>query len=73
MSTLVAAPTGPARPWRRVRDRALARPRRKTFYTTPLKALSNQKFGDLVAKHGAARWALLTGDNSINPEAPVVR
>ena len=38
----------------------------KCFYTTPLKALSNQKFGDLVAKHGAQTVGLLTGDNTIN-------
>src|SRR5437773_7682193 len=44
----------------------------KAFYTTPLKALSNQKFGDFVARHGADRVGLLTGDNSINSEAPVV-
>ncbi|HLF69446.1 MAG TPA: DEAD/DEAH box helicase, partial [Actinomycetota bacterium] len=44
----------------------------KAFYTTPLKALSNQKFGDLVALHGAGEVGLLTGDNSINPEAPIV-
>ena len=36
----------------------------KAFYTTPLKALSNQKFGDLVAKHGTDRVGLLTGDNA---------
>src|SRR3989442_2046183 len=35
----------------------------KAFYTTPLKALSNQKFGDLVAKHGAERVGLLTGED----------
>jgi len=45
---------------------------RKVFYTTPLKALSNQKFNDLVTLHGAANVGLLTGDNSINPTAPVV-
>jgi ATP-dependent RNA helicase HelY len=45
---------------------------RKCFYTTPIKALSNQKFGDLVARHGAARVGLLTGDNSVNAEAPIV-
>jgi ATP-dependent RNA helicase HelY len=45
---------------------------RKCFYTTPIKALSNQKFNDLVARHGAARVGLLTGDNAINPEAPIV-
>ena len=44
----------------------------KAFYTTPLKALSNQKFGDFIARHGAAKVGLLTGDNSINGEAPVV-
>jgi ATP-dependent RNA helicase HelY len=45
---------------------------RKCFYTTPIKALSNQKYADLVARHGADSVGLLTGDNSINGEAPVV-
>jgi len=45
---------------------------RKCFYTTPIKALSNQKYNDLVARHGAEAVGLLTGDNSINGEAPVV-
>ncbi|HEY6276154.1 MAG TPA: DEAD/DEAH box helicase [Streptosporangiaceae bacterium] len=45
---------------------------RKCFYTTPIKALSNQKYGDLVRRHGPAAVGLLTGDNSINGEAPVV-
>ncbi len=44
----------------------------KAFYTTPLKALSNQKFADLVRRHGAERVGLLTGDNAINGDAPVV-
>jgi ATP-dependent RNA helicase HelY len=44
----------------------------KCFYTTPIKALSNQKFHDLVERHGAGSVGLLTGDNSINGEAPVV-
>jgi ATP-dependent RNA helicase HelY len=44
----------------------------KCFYTTPIKALSNQKYHDLVRVHGAARVGLLTGDNSVNGEAPVV-
>ena len=44
----------------------------KCFYTTPIKALSNQKYGDLVARHGARDVGLLTGDNSINGDAPVV-
>ena len=45
---------------------------RKCFYTTPIKALSNQKYGDLVRRYSAAQVGLLTGDNSINGEAPVV-
>ena len=45
---------------------------RKCFYTTPIKALSNQKFNDLVKRYGAEKVGLLTGDNSINGEAPVV-
>src|SRR5215831_17939381 len=44
----------------------------KCFYTTPIKALSNQKYGDLVRRYGAGSVGLLTGDNSINGEAPVV-
>ena len=45
---------------------------RKAFYTTPIKALSNQKYADLVRVHGADRVGLLTGDASINGEAPIV-
>jgi ATP-dependent RNA helicase HelY len=44
----------------------------KCFYTTPIKALSNQKFHDLTERYGPERVGLLTGDNSINGEAPVV-
>jgi ATP-dependent RNA helicase HelY len=44
----------------------------KCFYTTPIKALSNQKYGDLLARHGAHNVGLLTGDNAINGDAPVV-
>ena len=45
---------------------------KKCFYTTPIKALSNQKYNDLVRRYSAASVGLLTGDNSINSEAPVV-
>ena len=44
----------------------------KCFYTTPIKALSNQKYNDLVARHGASAVGLLTGDNSINSDAPIL-
>jgi ATP-dependent RNA helicase HelY len=45
---------------------------RKCFYTTPIKALSNQKYTDLVKRYGADKVGLLTGDNSVNGDAPVV-
>jgi ATP-dependent RNA helicase HelY len=44
----------------------------KCFYTTPIKALSNQKYADLVARHGTAAVGLLTGDTSVNGDAQVV-
>ncbi|EUA44409.1 DEAD/DEAH box helicase family protein [Mycobacterium xenopi 3993] len=44
----------------------------KCFYTTPLKALSNQKHTDLTARYGRDRIGLLTGDLSVNANAPVV-
>jgi ATP-dependent RNA helicase HelY len=72
-SVLVAAPTGAGKTVvaEFAVERALSLDR-KAFYTTPLKALSNQKFGDFVARYGAETVGLLTGDNSINSEAPVV-
>lgn len=45
---------------------------RRAFYTTPIKALSNQKFADLSAIYGPERVGLLTGDNVINGDAEVV-
>jgi ATP-dependent RNA helicase HelY len=44
----------------------------KCFYTTPLKALSNQKHTDLTLRYGRDRIGLLTGDLSVNADAPVV-
>jgi ATP-dependent RNA helicase HelY len=70
---LVAAPTGSGKTV--VGEFAVhlaLRQGRKCFYTTPIKALSNQKYADLVARHGADQVGLLTGDNSINGEAPIV-
>ena len=72
-SVLVAAPTGSGKTI--VGEFAVhlaLQTGRKAFYTTPIKALSNQKFNDLVARYGADKVGLLTGDNSINGEAPVV-
>ena len=72
-SVLVAAPTGSGKTV--VAEYAVALALAggaKAFYTTPLKALSNQKYGDLVREHGPASVGLLTGDNAVNGDAPVV-
>ena len=45
---------------------------KKCFYTAPIKALSNQKFQDLKEMYGEERVGLLTGDTTINSEAPLV-
>ena len=70
---LVAAPTGSGKTivGEFAVHLALAQGR-KCFYTTPIKALSNQKFGDLQRRYGADQVGLLTGDNSVNGEAPIV-
>lgn len=44
----------------------------RVFYTTPLKALSNQKFSDFRKQYGAERVGLLTGDSGVNRDAQVV-
>ncbi len=44
----------------------------KVFYTTPIKALSNQKFAELVARYGEDRVGLLTGDTNINGDAQIL-
>lgn len=72
-NVLVAAPTGAGKTV--IADFAvfLAQERNvKAFYTTPIKALSNQKYHDLVATFGESRVGLLTGDTSINSEADIV-
>lgn len=45
---------------------------KKTFYTTPLKALSNEKFRDFQKIYGADNVGILTGDTKINPNAPII-
>lgn len=72
-SVVVCAPTGSGKTLigEYAIYRALARGRR-VFYTTPLKALSNQKLRDFRAAFGAEKVGLLTGDASINREAPIL-
>ena len=70
---LVAAPTGAGKTI--VGEFAIhlaIEKNRKVFYTTPIKALSNQKFAELVARYGAERVGLLTGDTNTNSEAQIV-
>lgn len=70
---LVAAPTGAGKTLvgEFAIHRALAEGR-KAFYTTPIKALSNQKFTDFCEQFGRDRVGLLTGDSSVNGDADVV-
>ena len=72
-SVLVAAPTGSGKTVvaEYAIDVAIADGHR-AFYTAPIKALSNQKYHDLVARLGPQNVGLLTGDNAINGDAPVV-
>lgn len=70
---LVAAPTGAGKTV--VAEYALARAHAgglRAFYTTPIKALSNQKFRDFSARFGTDNVGLTTGDVTINPHAPIV-
>ena len=72
-SVLVAAPTGAGKTV--VGEFAVAlslSTGSRAFYTTPIKALSNQKFTDFQKRYGEARVGLLTGDTSINPDAPII-
>ena len=72
-SVLVAAPTGSGKTvvGEFAVELALQQSRR-AFYTTPIKALSNQKYTELLARYGPERVGLLTGDNAINGDADVV-
>lgn len=70
---LVAAPTGSGKTV--IADFAMFLSHRhgvKAFYTTPIKALSNQKYHDLAAAYGPERVGLLTGDIAVNPSADIV-
>lgn len=72
-SVLVAAPTGSGKTV--VAEYAIERSLNegsRAFYTTPIKALSNQKYHDFCALYGTDQVGLLTGDNSINGSAPIV-
>ncbi|GGR38692.1 DEAD/DEAH box helicase [Agromyces mediolanus] len=73
-SVLVAAPTGAGKTI--VAEfavfLAMQEPGTKVFYTTPIKALSNQKYQELVDAWGAEQVGLLTGDTNVNSSARIV-
>jgi ATP-dependent RNA helicase HelY len=73
VNVLVSAPTGSGKTL--IANYAIGRElerEQRTFYTTPLKALSNQKYHELSALYGDEHVGLLTGDTSINRSAPIV-
>jgi superfamily II RNA helicase len=73
LSVIVSAPTGAGKTLVAefaIHD-ALTR-KRRVAYTTPLKALSNQKFADFCRQFGVAEVGILTGDVKVNPRAPVL-
>ena len=72
-SVVVTAPTGSGKTL--VAEAAVylaLREGRRAFYTAPIKALSNQKYADFATIYGPERVGLLTGDNVINPGAPLI-
>lgn len=72
-SVLVAAPTGSGKTVIAEYGLEMAiESGKRGFYTAPIKALSNQKYHDLCAYYGNERVGLLTGDNAINVDAPLL-
>ena len=70
---LVAAPTGAGKTVvGEFAAYAALKAGKKCFYTTPIKALSNQKYAEFTEKFGEDRVGLLTGDTSINSEADIL-
>jgi superfamily II RNA helicase len=72
-SVIVSAPTGAGKTLvAEFAIRAALAAGRRLAYTTPLKALSNQKFADFTREFGADRVGILTGDVKVNPQADIL-
>jgi superfamily II RNA helicase len=70
---LVTAPTGAGKTW--IAEQAIARIRKrggKSWYASPLKALSNGKYAEFSKIFGAENVGILTGDRQENPDAPII-
>src|SRR5438445_918745 len=72
-SVIVSAPTGAGKTLvAEFAIHAALEAGQRIAYTTPLKALSNQKFGDFTRAYGEDKVGILTGDVKVNPHAPVL-
>lgn len=70
---LVTAPTGSGKTWiAREEIRRLLEQKKRAWYTTPLKALTNSKYVEFSAEFGAERVGILTGDRKENWDAPLI-
>jgi superfamily II RNA helicase len=70
---LVTAPTGSGKTWiAREEIRRLLEAGKRTWYTTPLKALTNSKYEEFTQEFGADSVGILTGDRKENAEAPLI-
>lgn len=70
---LVTAPTGSGKTWiAREEIRRLLAAGKRTWYTTPLKALTNSKYVEFSAEFGAENVGILTGDRKENADAPLI-
>jgi superfamily II RNA helicase len=70
---LVTAPTGSGKTWiAREEIRRLLQSGRRSWYTTPLKALTNSKYQEFSDEFGAAQVGILTGDRKENSDAPII-
>jgi len=70
---LVTAPTGSGKTWiAREEIRRLLENGKRSWYTTPLKALTNSKYQEFIDEFGAERVGILTGDRKENSDAPLI-
>lgn len=70
---LVTAPTGSGKTWiAREEIRRLLEQRKRAWYTTPLKALTNSKYVEFSAEFGSHNVGILTGDRKENIDAPLI-
>ena len=72
-NVILSTPTGTGKSLVAVAAHATALSRGgRTYYTAPIKALVSEKFFALVDIFGAANVGMVTGDSSVNPDAPII-